>query len=325
MTHPPERIAHWIDQLAAPQPDERIAAEDALVQAGEPAIAPLAHALQQINPNMNTLYHAANALRRLHDPRAVDHLLPLLASEAVHVREQAVLLLGEVGDDRAVPPLITALHDPSPVIVNGAIAALGMVGDDRAVTALLPFLHHETLHVRAETTTALGNIGTPAAVDALLSALHNPQLGVQPLAATALGQAGDARAMAALIPLITPDGARAAVEIIHTPGIEDGEPYDKRPDVARALRIEAIIALGNIGDARAVPFLLDALRDPAPRGVSAAVRALGQLGAAQAVDPLATLLRKADQRLARTITTALEQIGTPEALATLDAWRAGQA
>jgi HEAT repeat protein len=53
-----------------------------------------------------------------------------------------------------------------------------------------------------------------------------------------------------------------------------------------------------------------------------AVVALGELGDRRAVDPLITVLRDADQRIQVSAAQSLERIGTLEARAALEAWQA---
>jgi HEAT repeat protein len=59
---------------------------------------------------------AAEALGRMGDPRAVDHLIPLLEDPDWRVRLKAAWSLGEIGDPRALPYLMRLHRDESEAV-----------------------------------------------------------------------------------------------------------------------------------------------------------------------------------------------------------------
>ena len=77
--------------------------------------------------------------------------------------------------------------------------------------------------------------GTPEATAALVAALKSPAADVRAQAARALGERR----------------VKEAVEPLRRPAVTDREP---------AVRLQAVIALGRIGDAAAVPAILPAGR-----------------------------------------------------------------
>lgn len=91
---------------------------------------------------------------------------------------------------------------------------------------------------RAYAADLLAEIGDPAAVQALIEALGDQDVDVADAAATALGGTGDSRAV---LPLV--------------------EILERKPYVDSCLRENAALQLGRIGDARAKPALVRALRD----------------------------------------------------------------
>ncbi len=80
---------------------------------------------------------AAQALRMLKDPRAVEPLTEALKDKNLSVRFAAAAALGELGDPRAVELLIEALKDKDLRVRFEAALALGVSEDPRAVGPLI--------------------------------------------------------------------------------------------------------------------------------------------------------------------------------------------
>jgi beta-lactamase regulating signal transducer with metallopeptidase domain len=72
--------------------------------------------------------------------------LELLKSPSASVREHAASALGKLGDRRAVPALIETLRDENAVVREHAATALGTLGDKRAVQPLTDALQKEENH-----------------------------------------------------------------------------------------------------------------------------------------------------------------------------------
>jgi HEAT repeat protein len=87
-------------------------------------------------------------------------------------------------------------------------------------------------------------------------------------------------------------------------------------------RIRAAERLGEIGDARAISALIEALRAENLLVRMAAARALGTIGDAGAVPALIEALGDESGSVQQFAAEALTRIGTPEALAAVEAWRA---
>src|SRR5688572_4006763 len=77
------------------------------------------------------------------------------------------------------------------------------------------------------------------------------------------------------------------------------------------LRIQAALALGNQNDARAVPALIIALKDPSPNVVYHSIEALGKMHAHAATEALTTIAESRDFFLAFPALDALGEIGDP--------------
>ncbi len=108
---------------------------------------------------------------------------------------------------------------------------------------------------------SLADMGAVAAIPPLIRLLDAADPHVRSTAARALGRLGASEALIRLREI----------------ALEDEEAF---------VRAWAIDALGHLGDARAVDFLLPLLRDDSARVRGATALALGQLGDLRALEPL---------------------------------------
>ena len=176
------------------------------------------------------------------------------------VRWRAAEALGEIGDARAVEPLIAvSLQDENAGVRWGAAEALGKIGDARAIKSLMGALKDKD--VREEAIRALRRIGDVRAVKPLL----NETEWIYYLIATEKWDE--------VVKIGKP-----AVELL----------IDALKDRYWNVRVCAVKALGDIGDARAVePLIVILKRKYEDRDVrEEAIRALGRIGDLRAVKPL---------------------------------------
>ena len=137
----------------------------------------------------------------------------------------------------------------------------------RAVAPLVPLLQDKVKAVREETSTALAAIGE-AALSSLLAALTHAEWLVRLHAVEALGKTRSPEAVDPLLSVLFNDRDRA-------------------------VREDAVRALGQIGDARAVEFLVTAMKEPGLRPL--AIEALGRIGDRRAVPVLINVLEGVDR------------------------------
>jgi HEAT repeat protein len=123
----------------------------------------------------------------------VNYLLKALKSKDKNVRMHAAIALGRIGDDRAVPHLIEALEDKSPAVRRAASIALGMIGSSVAVDALVKRLKDEDVEVRKAALESLIDLGIGRKdIEAVKESLADPDPRVRELAATVLEKGGEA-------------------------------------------------------------------------------------------------------------------------------------
>lgn len=88
---------------------------------------------------------AATALGWLRDKRATPHLIAMIGSETVEIRQKVTRALARIADPAALEALVAALNDVNPVVRGNAVRALGNIGDTRAVPALEAALNDKSV------------------------------------------------------------------------------------------------------------------------------------------------------------------------------------
>jgi HEAT repeat protein len=240
---------------------------------------------------------AAMALGTFRDPRAVGPLIGLLrdADRAVRqaaidaltaigepsvpvlglclsdpqagVQEAASSVLAVIADERVLLPLIDALGNRDWIVRMHAAKGLGRIKDPRAIEPLIPLLQDKVKAVREEATKALAEIGDPA-LPSLLTALKHPEWLVRLHAVEALGKSRSADAVEPLLWALFND-----------------------PD--QAIREDIVRALGQLGDGRAMEFLVTVMKEAGLRPL--AVDALGRIGDRRALPVLIAVVEGTDR------------------------------
>ena len=251
------------EQIAALKDEDWAIREEAATILGtlrDPrAVAPLVSVLRDGDRAVRDA--AIGALLAIGEP-AVTPLGACLSDPVLAVQELASSALAAIADARVLAPLVTALESPDWIVRMHAAKALGRIRDPGTVTSLVPLLHDSVKAVREETSTALAAMGE-AALSSLCAALTHAEWLVRLHAVEALGKTKSPEAVDPLLSVLFNDRDRA-------------------------VREDAVRALGQIGDARAVEFLITAMKEPGLRPL--AVEALGRIGDRCAVPVLIDVL-----------------------------------
>jgi cyclophilin family peptidyl-prolyl cis-trans isomerase/HEAT repeat protein len=227
---------------------------------------------------------AAIAAGRVGHPEAVPALVKVLQGDTdLEVRQMAAFALGLVGDASAVDPLRAALTDASPIVAGRAAEALGLIGDTASAAAIGALV---AAHV--ESASKVPPDESAAQLEPSVDAFR---LGVyaltrlkayEPLAAAVLGPDGQPRVQwwpvaYALQRLEDKRAAPALLALART-----------NTSYTRAF---AIKGLGMLKDPAAVPLLLPLIDPVRPTSAPTleAIRAMGRIGDAQG-EPLLTKL-----------------------------------
>jgi cyclophilin family peptidyl-prolyl cis-trans isomerase/HEAT repeat protein len=260
----------------------------------------------------------------VHLPAGIVPLAAVLSSDAdAEVRQMAAFALGLIGRQEATGALRVALGDPSPIVRGRAAEALGLIGDAASAPAIGAMVAG---YVKAG---AIANVfpdegGYPLAPDVEATRLGLYALtrlkAYEPLAAAvidssgapvsqwwpvayALGRVQDQRAIPALRALVRSNGAYSRGFAARGLGaLKDRDALDLlrslTADVGHspAQAVQAVRAMGEIGDARALGPLIDVLR---VRGLHTGIRAeavtaIGKLKTPESVDVLLELVTDPD-------------------------------
>jgi HEAT repeat protein len=199
---------------------------------------------------------------------AVRPLLLAVADESWMVRQAAAERLAGFPPPLLLPALEGALRDGDDAATRNAAMEIYVKLGEVAVAPLLELLADADEEVRNFAAVMLGALRDPRAVPALVGALADPDLNVRHATAASLGQIG------------SPAAVEPLVRVLRT------EPW---------LQYPAINALGEIGDARAAPALIELLEDEMLRGP--VFEALGRLAGREAFRHIVPHLSDADPAL----------------------------
>ncbi len=182
----------------------------------------------------------AFALGEIGDAQAVEPLLAAFKDREWSVRMSAAEALIKIGDKRAIEPMVVALEESSGRNLAAAAYVLGEIGDARAVEPLIEALKDSSGRARAAAASALGKLGDKRAVQPLMAVLPDSDGEVRKVAQEALDALDPDRAyFKDAVPILV-----AALK-------------DSKSDVQQA----AALALGKIGDKRAIKSMVEAFKD----------------------------------------------------------------
>ena len=287
--------------MSDPDADLRIQAALALGSQRHPeAIEALVHGLDDADPNVR--FHAIESIGKLASPLAINKLAEIAESRDFYLAFPALEALVRINDPVVAPRIAPLLGDP--MLGAAAAEALGHIGDEDAVDPLVDSLPQPAtsvpavvealtrIQMRYETSTSAGDeikemvrrrvsaAGVGRIIDAVERASGEA---VRPIV-TVLGWLDDQAIPAALVRLLGAEEARHEV-------------------------VEAFVRFGS----SAVPLLVEQLRANDADTRRAAVLALGRIGDRRAVEPLIALLDERDSHLSASVASALARLGDPRA------------
>ncbi len=204
--------------------------------------------------NIQTYQSLTSQIREIADgadDEVLDGLVTYLQHANMMVRSQAIAALGFTGNAAAVEPLVTILRQSGSYEVQAAIAqALGLLGSRSATAALIEFLQSDMTHkgeakVRFACAQSLSFIADPAAIDPLIETLTR-DYGSFEIAVADLREA----ARDALVSINTEVVVDRLIAIWKLPQIHPVEAVEE------SIRNEMVIAFGQIGEPKALEYLL---------------------------------------------------------------------
>jgi HEAT repeat protein len=223
--------------------------------------------LRHKDPNIRR--HAANALGEIGDPSTVPALIGSLNDRTDFVRRKAAISLKKIGAP-AVPALAGALKSREELVRNAAYEALMAFGDASALPAVIEALKDDNVFVRGYAVEVLGKLGDASAVPALIVVMRDRY---------------DAMWRAKYAPT-EKEQIVAALESATYLEAALSRPMRPTEYHHNRVRSDAAEILGKIGDASAIPALIEALQDEEPSVRGCAADALGRIGDVAAVPAL---------------------------------------
>ena len=288
----------------------RTLARQLFARVGKPAVEPLIKALY--GDDWQGRLYAMDCLVEIGKP-AVLPLIALLKNSSSLARSFAAVSLGKIADREAISPLIAVLsNDSEETVRSNAAFAFELLTGEEAVAPLINSLNDKYGMVRYRAIDALKAQGF-LAVSALTKAMADPREPVQQGAAQALVGLRNASAVESLKETLGSsekairDNAVRALIAIGAPAVGLLVPALQDDNTFR--RDSAVRILGEIGDPRALPPLLNALKHSEPEMRRDTVLAIGQIGSPQAVEPLINALRDESLPVCEEAIRALAKLG----------------
>lgn len=186
---------------------------EALIKIGKPSVKPLKAMLNMKNKSACII--AVKILMRINDASAVETLVGALKDD--NINDYARETLVKIGAP-AVVPLIAVLRDKDPLLREQAILVLGDIKDARAVEPLIAaFRKHENCVFKDTLIKALVNIGKPA-IEALTTVLNDKSRVMRKFAASVLGDIKDPSAIGPLAAALNDEDAYVQESVVKALG-----------------------------------------------------------------------------------------------------------
>ena len=183
------------------------------------------------DPSWEVRASAGRAIGRLSLREAVPDLVRALRDERPEVRIVAAAALWRLPDPAAVPALVALLEDDDPAARQWGALALGVTNDTRSTEPLLGLLGDTAAAVRTDAIRSLGRVGDPAAGEGLAAFIaddsHEEEERLE--------------AVNSLAALRGPEKVNRLTRLL---SLE-----------SEAIRLNVIVALGQVGDALVIPAL----------------------------------------------------------------------
>ncbi|HHF98949.1 MAG TPA: HEAT repeat domain-containing protein [Candidatus Aerophobetes bacterium] len=218
---------------------------------------------------------AAHILGEMGEKEGVSFLVELLCDESDAVREKAAESLVRIDGREVVQKVVPFLRSEKAYLRNIACEILEGIGED-AIEHLSPLLKDKDNDVRKFVCDIMGNVGSAKALPYLISALDDPHINVACAACEALGNIGDKNATSALLGLLKKIEKKKILDeekkwlistILEAIGkIKDPRAFKEVMKLSSSkdplILFSLINCLGEMGDSRAIGYLLSCLGQP---------------------------------------------------------------
>ena len=292
----------------------RAAAVEALARTqAKRAISQINDALEDTDPTVRA--QAAMSVATMYSPRSVELLQKLVFDNNLTVRRNAAQSMSRIDESDLADVIARALdQETDATTVEYLLAALQRNGANSSLPILQRYIEGESSQFREQAVKALRKLKIPASVPIFRRLLddHTPALrrqaieqlavlkpdGVIPRLREMLKQDSDETVRSACARALGDFGDETSVHLLE-------EALEDHPLV----RLQAVIALGRLGQASAGPILLSLMRDQLPEVRYQAVRAVAQLKLEGVEEHIVPLLEDSDEMVRRGAEQSLQDLG----------------
>ncbi len=292
----------------------RVAAIEALVNTEEKQTVRLLNK-SMTDPSSKVRVAAATGLAKINSPRSVSLLAEALQDKHANVRRSAARTLITVDGPEVATAASKALNaETDPDTIGYLLEVLAKGGTDDALVTLRKYVKSGNVALQQRAITTLRRLKNRKGAKMLLPFLEDDNDETRRLATEALGQLAEPGVLPALRKVLSKDSnenvraaaARSLGELQDVKALGDLEEalHDER-----AVKCQAVIALGKLKHKKAVPALLAQLKDRAPEVRYHACNALGEIGELANPEPLQNLLDDKEGMVRRGAEAALTKLG----------------
>jgi HEAT repeat protein len=261
--------------LEDPDPRIRVAAFQAVAQAGSPAIPLLGEVLISARAQAEDRERVVHLLARIGGEPAAEVLRAALTDPHPPVQQAAMDAAIRMGD-AAAQPLCRSLKDPNPAVRRAAAHALVAL-HEAAVEPTIRLMRDRQEETRVEAAWVLGMLRDRRSIPVLSAALNDAALEVQQAAVLGLARIHEPGAQEALEGGLRHSNRRVRLWAAEALERRGWSPPDPEWRTRFALATENWPAVVEAGSA-AAPAVAALLGDPAPLVRIAAARVLGRIG-----------------------------------------------
>jgi HEAT repeat protein len=300
--------AHLVVRLKDPDVEVRTEAVRGLGRRGSVAAIPhLVSALDDEEPAVSRA--AVEAFGQIGAP-AIDGLITRLLTVDGTIREEVVFALAGIGP-AAVDALVAAADSGTSAARCGALRALSLVGGPIAGRRLVEALTDSAPDVRAEAARGTRVVGRDA-VGELVRRLADPELTMTEPIVAALGDLREV-ALPEVVRLFESrdeEVRELAAEVLSRMGMAAAPVLRKTiRHASESVRALSARSVARIGDVSMVPDLIEMLEDQDTGVVSEAIRALADLGDERAVGPVVRCVGAASPAVRDALAYAMPKLG----------------
>lgn len=296
------------------------------------AVSALTEALNDPAADERFQYMVIEVLKRMQAKQASPALEQMLITTSGSIRLRVVSALKILRERTALPRLIALLDHPDWKVRRYTAHILGIRKARTAIPRLIELLDDGRALVRAEAAIALGRLDVVEAVDRIMALLDDRVEKVRLAAIYAMGRIGRPdRVIDTLADLLGHEDDPVKLEAVRAfRQIGDARVVDRLIPLLksddRRIRYNTLKTLGKIGDRRAVPALLDELGTPDdwpnpyptyPSILTTITETLGLIGSPEAIPALKRFIDHPVDRICNYAIHALVLMENPEAKAAL--------